>query len=224
MSGSYTHVKTGFGDLDAIFELEGIEQGSIVLVKSVPNANGLNFLLSIAQENLEQVEYITTAHRPEKIKNSLESMGCIRSEIPEATFSGAETGVEDFSALIESLELTEGSVVIVDHIGMFGQMREQDHCKILQLIDDIANQTGSVFILHDLLTSSGGLSTYSSIEYGSDYVFNITKNLTDEGIFQNIWIERLPIGQSIKESKKSTRIVKVDDTLDRISTNAGGRI
>lgn len=224
MSGSYTHVKTGFNDLDSIFELEGIEQGSIVLIKSAPNANALNFLLSVAQENLDNVKYITTTHRPDKITDCLESLGSIRSEIPEVTSWTAGSNTESLDEIVEGFELTDGSVVIVDHVQMSEGMADEDVSETLQLIDEVTDQTGSVFFLHDLLTHTSGLSDYPTIEYGSDYVFNITKTLTDEGIFQNIWIERLPIGQSIKESKKSKRIVKVDDTLDRITTNSGGRI
>lgn len=221
---AYRSIRTGFNDLDSIFELGGIEPGSIVLLKSVPNSNAFNFLLSVTQENLEKTEFVTSAHSPRKITDSLEILGCVRSEIPEPHTITPNSGCEDLCETIAEFDLEEQSVVIVDNIEMFNNSTTECISETLQLIREITEQTDSIFILHDLNSSTTGLSDYLTVEYTSDYLFSITKELTDEGIFQNIWIERLPIGQSIKESKKSTRIVKVDDTLKRISTNAGGRI
>lgn len=221
---TYRSIKTGFNDLDSIFELGGIEPGSIVLVKSVPNSNAFNFLLSVTQENLDRTEFVTSAHSPRKITDCLEIMGSVRSKIPEARRIMPSSGCEDLCETITEFDLAEQSVVIVDNIEMFNNSTTECITETLQLIREITEQTDSIFILHDLTPTTIGLSDYPMVEYTSDYLFSITKELTDEGIFQNIWIERLPIGQSIKESKKSTRIVKVDDTLKRISTNAGGRI
>jgi len=217
-------IKTGFSDFDRLFESEGIPHGSVCLIRSSPKASGFKFLLSVAQKNMGNSHYITTTHSARVISNSLKGMKTNSSEIPEVREIDPRTATDVLTAVNE-MELESGDVVILDSINCLVDSKRRELLDMYRGLKRVAVEQGAVLVLHEV-TADPHQSTPSfvDLEYMSDLLFGITVTMSDEGIFQNLWVERLPVNVSLKESKKKNRIITMLDTGGRVTINTGGSI
>lgn len=217
-------VSTGFRDFDSLLQADGIPIGSVCTVRSDPNASAYEFILSIMRANLERGHFLTTERDKSAVLTALRKLNTnIKSGSKVVDLSSGSTGSELVEAITER-SLTPRDVVFIDSLNSITDSDEGAYSELYRHLKRIAIENEIVFICHYRTHMDNPASFRSAVDYLSDLLLSMSMSMSEEGIKQQLWLERLPIGEGLKESQRNTRLITVDASGDQLSLNTGGRI
>lgn len=217
-------VTTGFSNFDTLFEADGIPTGSICTIRSDPRASAYEFLLSIMGANSNSAHFVTTERRKQHIMAALSRLDYdLKTGGQIIDLSNGTTCSEMIDAL-DDQAIEPRDLIVIDSLNAVTDTETQAYSDLYRTLKTIAIDTDSVVLCHYHTQAHKEIQFASTIEYLTDLQLSLSMSLSQEGIKQQLWIERLPVGEGLKESQRDTRLVTVHDSGDQLSLNTGGRI
>ena len=226
MQPSYTvsPVSTGYPDFDTLLQADGIPTGNVCTVRSDPTASAYEFLLSIMRANFERGHFITIERDKPAVLSALRDLNTnLKTASQVVDLSNGTTGTELVEAVTER-SLTPRDIVIIDTLNAVTDTDERAYSELYRHLKQIAIENEIVVICHYRTQMDSRVSFRSAVDYLSDFLLSISMSMSEEGIKQQLWVERLPVGEGLKESQRNTRLISVDGSGDQLSLNTGGRI
>ena len=217
-------VTTGFADLDTLLQANGIPVGNVCTIRSDPNASAYELLLSVLQANRDKAHFITTTRRKSAIINSLRRLG---ESVPEKSklvdLSDNATSADVLNTITDR-NITPRDVIFVDSLNTLTDGNKQTYAQLYRELKQIATEKEAVVFCHYLTDSDNDNSLRQTVDYLTDLLLSVSVTMSEEGIKQQLWIERLPVGEGLKESQQDTRLISVRSSGAQLSLNTGGRI
>ncbi len=216
-------VSTGFSNLDSLLQSGGIPTGTVCTVRSDPRASGFEFLLSMMQSNLDRARFVTTVRRKPAVRTAL---GRLESSHDADSNISAVSDDPTADALIEAISdhsIGRRGVIVVDSLDAI-TADKTTYAELYRELKRIAVDNEAVVICQYLSGSAGSRSVPPIVDYLTDFLLSISVTTTDDGLKQQLWLERLPVGEALKESQQDTRLVSITDSGEQLSLNTGGRI
>lgn len=217
-------ITTGFSDFDTLLDANGILTGNVCTIRSDPNASGYEFLISIVQANLNNAHFVTTARSKSAIRDSFRRMG---GNVIESSsiidLSDGATGA-DLLELAGDRSIDRRDILFIDTLNDIEQGDERTYAELYRELQQFAIENEVVVFCHYLSESNESNSLPPVVDYLTDFLLSITVTMSEEGLKQQLWIERLPVGEGLKESQQDTRLISINSSTDQLSLNTGGRI
>lgn len=212
----------GFENLDILFKSEGFIKGTLAVFNSEPSAPAFNFLMNTMDSNLDSAYYITTRQLPSVIREELAWLGNKTEDIQGIIPKHDELDCESITETVLDLPLSE-DIVIIDSLDVIdpghGEME-----RMYKDLKEIAVETDSVVLLHRVVSDAFNITEGNEVDYMADLIFSITVSLSEEGVNERLWFEKLPIDEGFKPSQANRRVVKLNSDSGRLSVNTGGSI
>ncbi len=216
-------VSTGFSKLDALLESGGIPTGTVCTIRSDPRASAYEFLVSVMQSNLDRAQFVTTVRDKSTVVAALDRLETGHNAAAQIHAVSDEPTAERVVETITDRPLSRRDVIIVDSLDAIAA-DEKTYAELYRELKRIAADNQAVVVCQYLSGSDGSRSVPPIVDYLTDFLVSITVTTTDDGLTQQLWLERLPVGEALKESQQDTRLVSVTDSGPQLSLNTGGRI
>jgi len=217
-------ITTGFSDFDTLLQANGVPAGNICTVRSDPNASAYEFLLSVLQANHKKAHFITTTHRKSSIVDACRRVGSNTVDSSRVIdLSDDATGADLLDAIAER-SFDHRDVLFIDSLNAITDGNKQVYSELYRELKRIATDYEAVVFCHYLTGSDEHQSLPPTVDYLTDLLLSLSVTKSEEGVKQKLWIERLPVGEGLKESQQDTRLISVNSSSGQLSLNTGGRI
>lgn len=216
-------VSTGFSKLDSLLESGGIPTGTVCTVRSDPRASAYEYLVAVMQSNLDRAQFVTTVRDQQTVLAALDRLESGHNAAAQVSSVSEEPTADAVVETITDRTISRRDVIIVDSLDAI-PADEETYAELYRDLKRIAVDNQAVVVCQYLSGSAGSRSVPPIVDYLTDFLVSISVTTTDDGLKQQLWLERLPVGEALKESQQDTRLVSITDSGEQLSLNTGGRI
>jgi hypothetical protein len=209
-------VPTGLPSLDAHIEGGGLRPASVLAVRTPARSVGRRFAFNLCGDR--PVHYVALGHDPDRYVEHL------RTVAGDAEISTASVPLtESATALAEHLDgledPSERATVLIDPLTPVVRAGAPETASVLESLRSVLDATGGLGVV--LAVGDGDAPGRWAALSNADAVFSIVHETTQEGVSHHVAVDRLPMGQRVREDGGSRTFevpAHLEMTLDTSKT------
>jgi hypothetical protein len=191
-------VPTGLASLDAHVEGGGLRPSSVLAVRTPARSVGRRFAFNLCTDR--PVHYVALGHDPDRyaehLRTVVDDAGITTASIPLAD---PATGLVDH---LDSLDgLPDRATVLIDPLTPVVRAGASETASVLDSLRGVLDATGGLGVVLAVGDGNGGEDApgrWAALS-NADAVFSIVHETTQEGVSHHVAVDRLPMGQRVRE-------------------------